>query len=855
MSGPTTIGAPATLSPSGPHLPGKVQTEPEAMADAEAEAEFTLRAGDPGLMPRLELMGLQRPEELLEGLHGAGGASVPPPKIDAPPPRIKPPQWLAPSPPPPPREDFTPRSSEADSNPDAVEADEEEKEIRWSKLKEFLALERSKQQNCRTLPITLALWITFLVLIFHHGQAKSSFETALFIEDRVRSLRTPSPIKSRSGTVRQLHVENIHYLEDILPWTENALVPMLVGENPDFKGLIAQGSQAVINFVRLRQVRGVAVTECPRLTPNLQLVHSAVTKEGDCHPAGGELKAYGVNVTSKDDAWRPEFGGGDNQLVAWIEIPRFNDTIAQRFRILRDGGWLDKNTQEVHIDALMLAPQDYVWSLLTISFKLHREGLMERTVKVRPVQGDIYSNWLNALFDLVWVTCLVILFLSIAFQAAEANLSGQLSRYAFDIYVWMDWMTLIAGVLLGVFYWVLVWEIDKLADDVMYTQSAMPLYAVAESPQNREIEMVIKNRAYAERLTEQLDNFLFLGTNVENHRLISFWYSIALSGRFFRGFLGQPRVALLIQVLSSSFSFLYHYLVVCVLVFGSFTVGGYILFGEQLEQWSSLGSSVASLMGVLFGVFDYEELHNVAPWTAAAWYWALYVIVSLLMMNILTAAIIHRYVDVGRRLGEPGMSILSQIKEGVKVYRFKRTYEGIQKTIPYDELLRTLSKAHEEHLLQAAGRLKQDRRLRTRADLAKESVDPKVDLNFLVSRGCDASTAEHLLERCARWQDCISMTNNPEHRLVVELAQHMNTCKKMAEGVREKMLGRVNFAAAAIDRIDLKHAKGCALARRVKKAQDLPRGWTICEDTNQTRYLLHNETGLTSWRLPKTVIG
>jgi len=840
----------AVTPASGPdalsRIPGNVRTEQEAAAEAQDEAT---RDGleDMSVVARLNLTGLQGPDYNDETLAGLG-SDVPAPRVMAPPPKVRPPQWLAPPPPPPPVDNYGP-VNEVDSEADLEDEIAGNYDIRLSKLQEFIAMEQGMQKNCRSLPVTLALWLTFVMLIFHHGQALASYKAANYIEQTVQAAQTMAPIALDADATtprRSLRLGDIHYIEDILPWTEDGLIKTLTSDGTTGHGQLAKGAQAVINFVRITQTRGVNTSLCSHLTPVLQELHG-----GGCHPALGAVTAYGgMNVTSKDDAFRPQ---GENTLVAWIEMGRLNTTISERFHMLNEGGWLDMNTQEVLIEAILLAPEAYVWSLLTVSFKLHREGLMEQTVKVQPIRGDIYSNWLNALFDLAWVVVLAALLVSAITSALHANLTGTLMRHVFDVFVWLDWSCLVAGFLLGLFFWVLVWELETFVVEVIASGNSIPAYPVFEAPQSMEIEMIIKNREFQDRLSEQLNNFRYLCETTEMHRLFSFWYSMALAGRFLRGFAGQPRIAVLIQVFSFSADFLYHYMVVGIVVFASFTLGGYVLFGEQLLGYSTFGYSINSVLGVLFGRYEYEDLHGVAPLTAAFWYWTLFVIVFLLLLSILMAAVIHRYIDVQRRLGEPGASIAQQAAEMYRVFRFRKTYEGVQKSIPYEALLAATSQDMDEREISRTGRLKVDRRLRTRNDLGKEAVDMKVDVDFLKSAGCDETTAEHLLDRITRWRNSISMANSPEHRLVVQLAQHMTHCMKHSGEVRERTLTRVNFAASSVDRMDIKHAKCCAMARRLKKVQDLPSGWTVHHDAEGRRYLRQNETGLTSWTLPKTV--
>mmetsp|Transcript_26738 Transcript_26738/g.46362 ORF Transcript_26738/g.46362 Transcript_26738/m.46362 type:complete len:305 (+) Transcript_26738:1-915(+) len=302
--------------------------------------------------------------------------------------------------------------------------------------------------------------------------------------------------------------------------------------------------------------------------------------------------------------------------------------------------------------------------------------------------------------------------------------------------------------------------------------------------------------------------------------------------------------------------FLLHYLLVFVVVMASFTVGGYIIFGEQLPHWSTLGKSTASAFLVIFGRFEYNEFHNVAPITAACWFFVFFISTSLILLGILTAAILNQYLYVRTMLGEQGETIVQQARAMIQEARYSRSYEGSRKTIPEDVLFKMISSAKETDptRLRRMGRLQLDRRLRTSDDVYGAAADPPVTEDFLVGRGCDRITASILLARAGESGRKVDTLSSPAHRITVLLAKSMSQLRKQADRMRRKSSQQITWSSKAIDRLDLKHAKCVALARRVRRAQELPPGWTAHFDDQGKRYLRHDESGLTSWTLPRHLI-
>ena len=292
------------------------------------------------------------------------------------------------------------------------------------------------------------------------------------------------------------------------------------------------------------------------------------------------------------------------------------------------------------------------------------------------------------------------------------------------------------------------------------------------------------------------------------------------------------------------------FLVVC----GNFALSGYILFGEQVPAWSTFGGSVITLTQVMLGEFDYDAMRNVAPVLAMIWWWSFFLSTTVVLSRVLTAAVLQLFLEVRQALGEPGIGLPRQILAVAKNLWYQRSYEGSMKSVPDDDLLNMLAQdldpAHVKKLMQ----MKTDRRLCTREDLAKAEKDIKVDVEFLTKRGMDPLGAERLIERTANWALNISTTTSATNRLMLLVAKQMEYITTEADRIQRKIRTRIDRAAQSADRVDVKHAKCAALAKRLRRAQQIPAGWTAHRDENGRRYLRHEESGLTSWTLPRALI-
>lgn len=114
--------------------------------------------------------------------------------------------------------------------------------------------------------------------------------------------------------------------------------------------------------------------------------------------------------------------------------------------------------------------------------------------------------------------------------------------------------------------------------------------------------------------------------------------------------------------------------------------------------------------------------------------------------------------------------------------------------------------------------------------------------------------ARRLLDSCAEWNFGISVTSSPAHRMMILVARQMNYLGDEADRLNQRVHKKFARSAKVVDRLELKHAKSLAVARRLRRAQELPKGWTAHTDPEGRRYLRQDETGLTSWTLPKHLL-
>eukprot|EP00747_Dinoflagellata_sp_TGD_P220273 gnl/TRDRNA2_/TRDRNA2_92266_c0_seq1.p1 gnl/TRDRNA2_/TRDRNA2_92266_c0~~gnl/TRDRNA2_/TRDRNA2_92266_c0_seq1.p1 ORF type:complete len:845 (+),score=118.49 gnl/TRDRNA2_/TRDRNA2_92266_c0_seq1:31-2565(+) len=731
----------------------------------------------------------------------------------------------------------TPRSMSSSSGPPSSVASVVEDDVTLSKLVEFLALERSLWSHAKTIPLTLLIWITFILVVFHHGQAKNSFESSRSITEAIEAISVPAG----DGTGREVRIGTVAELPDVLHWVKEGLVRELTVPGLQHGQLNRVHQQ--IGFLRVTQTRHVG-SDC-EMGSDMKSFYS-----GMCHHTSfAEPPAFGPWKT--DFAFRP-LANFPQQFAAWLEVGRSLKTVQTRVGVLEELHWIDEHTHDIVVEAAFLNPDQHVYSYLEVHFYVHRGGWIDQHVTVSPILGDIYTHWIHIALDVLWAGLVLVLVGSAATMAHHDHKLGLIKLYFADLYNWLDIFLILFGFCIVFTFWYFSEALASVHHEVAALNDR-PEFSAKEVPEYKAIEYTLLNQAYSDKVWAVFGAISRLNNILYYHKMTCMFYSSCIVVRFLRGFSGQPRLSVLIQSIERTLKAFENYVVLFLIIFVTFAISGYILFGEQIQSWSSLTLATSSMIMMLLGRYDLSEIQAIAPINSGIWLFMFITCVQGLMLTMIRACVLDNYQQVKSQLGEKGAGIVEQTTDFLRQLLYSRTYEGSERSMPNNELLEALAqyRSDPERLRQIA-RLKLDRRLRSQEDVKFLEEDPHIDVNFLIGRGVHPKVAEHLYDRVHAWTHQSEIHHAPEHRLQVAIVRQMCSLCREADRMRARTQMRVDFVERAIDRVGLKHSKSIGLARRIRRAQEIPVGWTLQIKDGQ-RFLKCEETGLTSWTLPRTV--
>jgi len=113
--------------------------------------------------------------------------------------------------------------------------------------------------------------------------------------------------------------------------------------------------------------------------------------------------------------------------------------------------------------------------------------------------------------------------------------------------------------------------------------------------------------------------------------------------RLFKTLSLHPRLAFLTRTLSESLGSLIPFMFVFSTVYACFVCSGQLLFGAEVETFSTVSNSVLTLFNMLLGEFDYDELSSADETNAVLFLVSFYVLVYYLLLNFFLAIVLDAY--------------------------------------------------------------------------------------------------------------------------------------------------------------------------------------------------------------------
>mmetsp|Transcript_98735 Transcript_98735/g.175764 ORF Transcript_98735/g.175764 Transcript_98735/m.175764 type:complete len:802 (-) Transcript_98735:134-2539(-) len=683
----------------------------------------------------------------------------------------------------------------------------EEQVLSRQQVYDFLVSERDRVRFCSTLNLTLALWFLFALSAWNHGNVEQVNRMHNLMRGAVEGIEVQHTVSADGGQQvnKRISVRNVSVMDEAWTWLADAFVPFAAGKD-EHPGVVRTFNHVIRPGIQLRQKR-VAGVDCP-ISPELKGYFRDQCRSDTMTAArfGPELYSSGDNIS--DNAF-VSGGGFQVAAMAWNDNPQDlffaflrigrieNETTGfttiegiERALELWQLSWMDTATEYVKASVTLFNPEVKVYTHITVKFTFVTGGKVLPEIEVRPLPTVVWKTGFDTFVDVCLVFCIIFLFFLNLQEVADRK-GGIGNKCCGDFWVLVDWAIILVGAGLMGFY--LVYDLAIAALDDHMGKLPMALSEVelttTEPPPpvlQASFDLLARNEAIAEEGWQaqfQEDLELIIAVKIY-HRLASFWYVALILLRFFRGFSGQPRIASIGRTVGQAASDISHLFMIVGIAYSNLVIGGFILFGAEREEWSTIEKSMMATISFLYGAGDLPAMYKIAPISTGIWGVVYAICIIILGMSMITAILLDHHREVRRNGGRAQPSLPWQVWTGIEDTIWKRSYDArvvlrfIKSRVnPEGKIYKMIPKFKPE--TKRISHINYDRLIKI-FTVEDDGVAPPppppwapVTKDSFIDEGIDAATAARLMAKCKATTTSTPQDEMPVMRLFEEFQTSM----------------------------------------------------------------------------------
>ncbi|KAG1693681.1 hypothetical protein DVH05_023083 [Phytophthora capsici] len=406
---------------------------------------------------------------------------------------------------------------------------------------------------------------------------------------------------------------NIAQLSDVYDWLNHSFVPAvfvtqdqngyeLPSEDYARVGLFNKGLGGVLIQVFRKSVVNCTTEGAPfNLYP---YCHQCIYEDYNNEEYVMGLLPFSLNATE-----------ASNKVTGWKEMNMIdNSTDTVRISVLTYNGELE----------------GYVCTQLSLHFQLG--GFIQPDLSSRPMISVPYGKRRSIAADVFvgiwWGMAMTWMFVR-AYKVWKKKTKAVLSSVALHL---LDFCHS-SGVVIFYVFWSLI---AKWLNADEFHES---LWKIAD-PKTVDIEGQDGFKA----ILNAIDYLLWIGDYTVVLRVVGATILFLFGCQILGSFQFHPQLNILTRTLTNALKQFRAFFVVFVAIFATFTSIGCMIFGDRVEEFSSLYDSITSCLNMLFGQFDYDTIK--AFQFAFAFVWVYMLVVSIVLMNMMLGIVLDAYDEV-----------------------------------------------------------------------------------------------------------------------------------------------------------------------------------------------------------------
>merc|ERR1712032_1689008 len=103
-------------------------------------------------------------------------------------------------------------------------------------------------------------------------------------------------------------------------------------------------------------------------------------------------------------------------------------------------------------------------------------------------------------------------------------------------------------------------------------------------------------------------------------------------------------------------------MIIFLVLLANFALGGRVLFGKELHNWSTYLRAWSTTTRMLLGSHLSHEMYEAAPISASIWFWLFLLTMVFVMTNLLLAIVVDNHLSLRQAVG-PTNGIIYDIRQ------------------------------------------------------------------------------------------------------------------------------------------------------------------------------------------------
>eukprot|EP00192_Tetraselmis_astigmatica_P001702 CAMPEP_0117652658 /NCGR_PEP_ID=MMETSP0804-20121206/2750_1 /TAXON_ID=1074897 /ORGANISM="Tetraselmis astigmatica, Strain CCMP880" /LENGTH=1606 /DNA_ID=CAMNT_0005458731 /DNA_START=90 /DNA_END=4910 /DNA_ORIENTATION=+ len=342
----------------------------------------------------------------------------------------------------------------------------------------------------------------------------------------------------------------------------------------------------------------------------------------------------------------------EDGFPVWFDI-NLSEDVAQRFyKYVEEGLFLDSNTRNVKAQVVTYNSELRVFSSTMITFKYSDGGSIDVSHKLHTVRVELYADRADYVRLCLEIFLTAATMFSLVSELWELftiwRRTGSPAGYFKSIWNWIDLTSIGLMWCTMCMWWIFVLRQASTFDISL----RYDVYASLTSP----AAMLIlggQGDAGGQGLVEVQDAFGELQSIVDS---LAWYYAINginilfLIARVLKLMDFQPRLGVVTRSLALAGPDLAHFVLVCGMVFVGYAMMAHLIFGNNIQAFSSFGSSVDTCFEILLGEIgvntELRALTGLQALAGTLFFWSFELLVFMVLLNFLLAIIVDAFSEV-----------------------------------------------------------------------------------------------------------------------------------------------------------------------------------------------------------------